>query len=351
MRKLKLVVAAFMLIAFHQCLRAEPSKTAPSKTPPPKTQPPIELRLGHVAPAGSIYDLTANEFARRVKEKLHGRVTVTVIPDSKLGNDPQLLDKVRHGELDFALPAPATSSISPMFSVFDVPYLVLTREHVRNSREVILKKYFQPAAHAQGLVILGMWENGFRHLTNNVRPIHSPQDLKGLKIRVPQGSRFLTALKGYGAEPGEYPFGPPLVQALKDGKFDGQENPFTLIRSLKMDEVQKYLSLTSHIYMPVYLTGNEKKIGALPPDVQAVLKKTGADLQDWSMSLGEALEVAFRLDLSRTMAVNEIDTLSFLAASLPAYKQFAAEVPQGKELIRLLYDKSSFAAATHQTWQ
>src|SRR5262249_2470834 len=138
-------------------------------------------------------------------------------------------------------------------------------------------------AHAQGLVVLGMWENGFRHITNNVRPIYKPADLADLRIRVPQGSRLLAVFKSYGAQPGEYPFGPALVDALKNRTFDGQENPFTLIRTLKLDTVQKYLSLTYHTYLPVYLVGNEKKIAALPPDVQAVLKKTAADLQDWSM--------------------------------------------------------------------
>jgi len=339
----KAVAAVFLLFAFCQNLSAEPLKV--------KAAAPIELRLGHVGAPGSLYDLTANEFARRVNEKLRGRVTVTVVPDSKLGNDPQLLDKVRHGEVDFCMPAPATSSISPMFSVFDVPYLVLTRQHIRNSRDEILKKYFRPAAHAQGLVVLGMWENGFRQITNNVRPIRTPKDLAGLRIRVPQGSRFLVALKSYGAQPGEYPFGPPLVEALRDGKFDGHENPFTLIRSLKMDTVQKYLSLTYHLYMPVYLVGNEKKMAALPHDVQAVLKKTAADMQDWSMSQGERLDIELRTTLSHTMVVNDIDTLSFLAASLPAYRQFAADVPEGKDLIRLLYDRTSFAAATGHTWQ
>jgi tripartite ATP-independent transporter DctP family solute receptor len=335
----KPIAAAVMLIAFHQSLAAEPSKAGPA----------IELRLAHVTSPGSLYDIAANEFARRVRERLNGRVTITVIPDSKLGNDPQLLEKVRQGELDFCLSAQSAASISPLFSVFDVPYLVLTRQHLRSSREVILKKYFQPAAHAQGLLILGMWENGFRHITNNVRPINTPADLIGLKIRVPQGSRFLTALKSYGAAPAEYPYGPPLIEALKSGTFDGQENPFGQIRSLKMDAVQKYLSLTYHNYVPGYLLGNEKKIAALPADVQAALKKTGAELQDWSMSKGEMLDIEMRSVLSRTMAVNEIDTLAFLAASLPAYKQFATEVPQGKELIRLLYDKTSFAAAG-QSW-
>ncbi|MGO8953400.1 MAG: TRAP transporter substrate-binding protein [Rhodomicrobium sp.] len=336
----KFFAIAFLVLAFLQNAHAGPANNAA----------PIKLRLGHIGSPGSLYDLTAAEFAKRVSEKLQGKVVVTVFPDSILGNDPQMLDKVTLGELDFCMPAPATAAISPVFSVFDVPYLVLTREHVRASRQKLIQMYFQPAAGAKGLLVLGMWENGFRHITNNVRPIHTPRDLKGLKIRVPQGSRFLTVLKSYGAAPGEYPFGQPLVEALRNGTFDGQENPFTMIRSLKMDRVQKYLSLTHHTYMPVYLMGNEKKMAALPPDVQAVIKRTAEDLQDWSMSAGEKLDIELRDQLSGTVAINEVDTLAFLAASFPAYTQFAAEVPQGKALIRLLYDRTSLAATGH-TWQ
>ena len=312
---------------------------------------PTEIQLGHIGTPGSLYELTAAEFAKRVNEELRGKAIVTVFPGSILGNDPQMLDKVTRGDLDFCMPAPATAAISPVFTVFDVPYLVLTREHVRASRKQLIEKYFQPAAAAKGLLVLGMWENGFRHITNNVRPIHTPRDLKGLKIRVPQGSRFLTALKSYGAAPVEFPFGQPLVEALKNGTFDGQENPFTMIRSLKMDQVQKYLSLTYHTYMPVYLMANENKFAALPPDVREVIKRTAADLQDWSMSAGEKLDIELRDELSRTIAVNEVDTLAFLAASFPAYLQFAFEVPQGKALIKLLYDKTSLAAATGHAWQ
>jgi tripartite ATP-independent transporter DctP family solute receptor len=326
----KLIVTAFMLIAFHQHVAAQPSKTGDR----------IELRLAHVTAVGSLYDLTAHEFARRVREELRGKVNITVFPNSELGNDIQLIEKVRRGELDFSMSAQAASAISPMFSVFDVPYVVLTRQRIRSIRETLVRQYFQPAAHEQGLVILGMWENGFRHITNNVRPIQTPEDLKGLKIRVPQGSLFLTALKIYGAAPAEYPFGPPLIEALKAGMFDGQENAFSQIRSFKLDTVQKYLSLTYHNYVPAWLVANEAKIAALPADVQAAIRKAGADLQDWSMNKGEQLDIEARWELSRTMSVNEIDTYSFLSASLPAHRQFAADVPQGRDLIRLLYDRT-----------
>jgi tripartite ATP-independent transporter DctP family solute receptor len=311
---------------------------------------PIEIVLAHNSPPGSIYDLEATEFARRANLALRGKAVVKVVGESKLGNDAQMLEKVKKGELDFTMPSTVMSSVSPAFSVFEVPYLVLSRDHVREARHELMTKYFRPAAEAKGLAVLGMWENGFRHVTNNVRPVVAPQDLTGLKIRVPQGSRLLTVFKSYGAEAAEFPFAQPLIDAIKRGQFDGQENPYIIIKSAKIDAVQTYLSVTSHNYLPVYLVGNAHKFATLPPGVRATIRKIAGEIQDWSMNMGEKFDGEMRERLSKTMKINEVNVIAFLAASYPSYLKFAKEVPEGKSLIKLLYDPRSFAQATGHYW-
>jgi TRAP-type transport system periplasmic protein len=311
---------------------------------------PIEIQLAHNSPPGSIYDLEATEFARRANLALRGKAVIKVIGESKLGNDAQMLEKLKKGELDFSMPSTVMSSVSPAFSVFEVPYLVLSRDHVRKARRELMVKYFKPAAEAKGLVVLGMWENGFRHITNNVRPIVKPADLTGLKIRVPQGSRLLTVFKSFGAEAMEYPFAQPLIDAIKRGQFDGQENPYIIIKSAKIDEVQKYLSMSSHNYLPVYLVGSSRKFAALPPGVRATIQKIAEDMQDWAMNTGEKFDLEMRAQLSKTMKINQVNVIAFLAASYPSYVKFAKEVPNGKALIKLLYDPTSFAQATGHYW-
>jgi len=321
---------------------------APAQSQPPAVpaSAPLELKLGHNAAFGSVLDLTTAEFARRVNGALRGKAVMKVYGNSVLGSDVDMLKKVQQGELDFAMPSNYMSSINPIFSVFDVPYLILSRQHIKRVRGELLGKFLKPAAKAKGLLILGMWENGFRHMTNNVRPIMGPDDLKGLKIRVPQGSRMLKALQGFGALPAEYSFGPPLVEAIKAGKFDGQENPFTQINSAKLDKVQKYLSLTYHNYTPVYLVAKTERFEKLPPEVQSVIATVAVEMQDWAMAANEQLEKTLRLKLSATMAINEVDLFAFLMASFGFYKEFAAEVPEGKALIKLLYDPTTLTAAT-----
>jgi TRAP-type transport system periplasmic protein len=308
--------------------------------------PAIELRLGHNAAFGAVLDLTAAEFARRVNAQLRGRVTIKVHGNSTLGSDVDMFKQAERGDLDFALPSNYLSTVNPIFSVFDMPFLILSRAHIRNIRATLLDEHLRPAIAARGMLILGMWENGFRHMTNNVRPIHTPEDLKGLKMRVPQGSRMRQAFEYFGALPAEYSFGPPLVAAIKEGKFDGQENPFTQINSAKIDTVQKYLSLTYHNYTPVYLVMRADKFAALPPEAQAVIKKTAEDMQDWAMSANEQLEKTLKEKLSQTMQVNEADLFAFLMASFNFYRDFARDVPGGKPLIKLLYDPASLTEAT-----
>ncbi len=341
----------FSVFQLVMTMLLSPACWAQSADPSPAPLPAvIELVIGHNSPRGSIYDLEASEFARRVNMALRGRVVVKVAGASQLGNDVQMLEKVQRGELDFAMPSTVLSSVDPAFSVFEVPYLVLSRDHVRRARSTLLDTYLKPAALNKGYLILGMWENGFRHVTNNVRPVRTPQDLKGMKIRVPQGSRLLSVFKSYGAEPEAFPFGQPLVDAIRSGRFDGQENPHIITFAAKLNEVQKYLSVTSHNYLPVYLVSNSSKFAELPLDVQKTIKDIAERLQDWALDVGSKLDADMRERLSKTMVLNEVDTVAFLSASYPSYLQFARDVPQGKALIKLLYDPTTFVSATGRNW-
>jgi TRAP-type transport system periplasmic protein len=334
------VVVVVCFLAFYAAHPAKAQLNVPAQ------EPPIQLRLGHNAAFGAVLDLTAAEFARRVNATLRGQAAVKVFGNSTLGSDVDMFKQVERGELDLALPSNYLSTVNPIFSVFDMPFLILSRGHIRRVRTTLLEKHFRPAIAVRGLIILGMWENGFRHMTNNVRPIHTPDDLKGLKMRVPQGSRMLQAFQYFGAFPREYSFGPPLVEAIKAGTFDGQENPFTQINSAKIDRVQTFLSLTYHNYTPVYLVIRADKLAQLPPNVQYVIRKTAEDMQDWAMAANERLEKALKAQLSLTMKMNEADLFAFLMRSFALYRNFASEVPGGKPVIRLLYDPASLADAT-----
>ena len=191
----------------------------------------------------------------------------------------------------------------------------------------------EPAIEKKGLKVLAVWENGVRHITNNKRPIKVPADLQGIKLRVPEGKWRVKMFQAYGANPSPMKFS-ELFTALQTGVMDGEENPFTQIYSAKLQEVQKYLSLSGHVYTPAYLTVGTKRWESLPADVRKVLEDTAKETQRYvyEVAARDDDELLGKLQQSG-MQVNEVDKDAFVAASKPIYEEFGKEVTQAKALI------------------
>lgn len=291
-----------------------------------------ELKFGHVGEPGSLFEATANEFARRANEKLGGKYKVVAFGSSQLGSDEQLLQKLKLGQVEFALPSTVMSSVSDKFGVFEMPYLIKDREHMKKVRDALLDSVLQPAAKEKGYRILAVWENGFRHITNNVRPIYKPEDLQGIKLRTPSGEWRVKMFKAYGANPSPMKFS-EVFTALKTGVMDGQENPFVQIYSAKFQEVQKYLSLTGHVYTPAYCLVGEAHFSKLPEDVQKTLTEVAQGMQDWVYEQAAKGEEELLAKLKEKMEVNEADKDAFIAASKTIYDEFSAQVAGAKEMI------------------
>ena len=171
----------------------------------------------------------ADEFAKRVNEALKERYEVKVFHSSQLGPDEEMLKGIKMGFLEMFEPSTVMSTVDQRFGIFEMPYLFKDRGHVKRIAEDPKTKeiLFDPLQE-KGLRILGMWENGFRVITNNVRPIVKPQDLKGIKLRVPSGVWRVKMFRLYGANPTPLAYG-EVFAALQAGVMDGQENPFPQI--------------------------------------------------------------------------------------------------------------------------
>jgi tripartite ATP-independent transporter DctP family solute receptor len=190
-----------------------------------------------------------------------------------------------------------------------------------------------PEAGKKGLKIIAVWENGYRHITNNRRPIAKPQDLQGIKLRVPEGKWRVRMFRAYGANPSPMKFS-EVFTALQTGVMDGQENPFSQIYSAKFQEVQKFLSLTGHVYTPAYATVGEKKWASLPADVRKVLEDAARELQSFVYATAEKDEKELLGKIKAAgVQVNEVDKPAFVAASKAVYEEFGNEVKGSKALI------------------
>ncbi|NNM33553.1 MAG: TRAP transporter substrate-binding protein [Gemmatimonadetes bacterium] len=294
---------------------------------------PIELTFGHVGAPGSLFARSAEEFAARANARLGERARVLVYGSSQLGSDDVLLQKLKLGTVDLALPSTIMSSQIDAFGLFEMPYLVQDREHMRRIEGEIVWPTLAPLAEEAGYRILGVWENGFRHVTNNVRPIQTPEDLAGIKLRTPRGIWRVKLFQRFGANPTPMPLSEVFI-ALQTGVMDGQENPLAQIYSSRLHEVQAYLSLTSHVYTPAYVTVSVTHFARLPEDVQRILSEEARAVQAFVHEAGEEMDRDLLAQMEEAgMQVNRADRASFLEDSQAIYDEFSATVQNGKSLI------------------
>jgi len=301
-----------------------------------QAQQPVTIRLGHVGFPGSLFDIMSNKFAKDVNEALKGRVEVRVFHSSQLGSDEAMIKGIRVGAPEMVAPSTVMSTVEQRFGVFEMPYLIVNRAHMKKVAEDkrVQKALFDPLP-ARGIRVLGVWENGFRHVTNNRRPIKYPGDLNDIKLRVPGGVWRVKMFQAYGAKPSPMPFS-EVYSALQQGVMDAQENPFPQIWAAKFHEVQKYLTLTGHVYTPAYLIVNEAFWQKLPKDVQQTIAKIAWATGDFARSEGERLDKELISKIAPPMRVNEPDKDAFIKASGAVYEEFGKQVAGGAELVKII---------------
>lgn len=292
-----------------------------------------EIKFGHVGEPGSLFAQSAEEFAKRANAKLGSKAKVVVYGSSQLGGDKELVQKLKLGTVDIALPSTVMSSEADLFGVFEMPYLVKDRKHMGRIEKDVFWPMIAPAAEKKGLKVIAVWENGYRHITNNKRPINTPEDLKGIKLRVPEGKWRVKMFQTYGANPSPMKFS-EVFTALQTGVMDGQENPFTQITSAKFQEVQKFISLTGHVYTPAYATVGAKKWATLPPDVRKILEDTAKETQAYVYQVAEKAETELLGTITAAGVKSNVPNKdAFVAASKPVYEEFAKEVAGSKAVI------------------
>ena len=295
------------------------------------------IRLAHVGFPGSIYDIAASEYVKRVNEALKGKVEMRHFHSSQLGTDEQMIKSIKVGAPEVFIPSTIMSTVDQKFGVFEMPYIIVSRAHMKKVTESAeVKRALFDTLPKQGIRVIAVWENGFRHMTNNVRPIVKPEDLKGIKLRVPSGIWRVKMFKAYGANPSPMAYA-EVYSALQSGVMDGQENPLAQIWSGKFHEVQKYISLTGHVYSPSYIVVSESFWQKLPPDQRQVIERLALEIGDFCRATGERLdrELLEKMIASGTTKVNDVDKEAFIRASAAVYDEFGKEVPGATELVKL----------------
>ncbi len=231
----------------------------------------IRLRYGTAFPAGHPGVIRITEAAKAIGTRSDGLIDLQVYPNSQLGGESDMFTQVRGGALDLMSTSGVNQTVVPVASINAVAFAFPTYDHVWKAMDGELGDYVRKAFLGAGLFVFPkMLDNGYRNITTGSKPIVAPQDLKGLKIRVPGNQLWVTLFQTLGAAPTPLNFG-ELYAALQTHVVDGQENPLALIESSKLYEVQKYVSLTGHIWDGHHIFCNNRRWEAIPADARKIV--------------------------------------------------------------------------------
>ncbi len=289
----------------------------------------LVLKLGHIAEPVHPYGQGAEEFARIVDRNSKGGIEVKVFPSSQLGGQKDLIEGLIYGTVDMALVGTAAlGQFQPQISLFDLPFLFKDREHAYASLDSVGMDLGK-ALESKGIKLLGYMENGIRHVTNNVRPVKTPEDMQGLKIRIMNNKMYVEMMKSLGASPTPMAFG-ELYSAMQQGTVDGQENPSAHIWTKRFFEVQKYASKTAHSYSPEPLVMSMMTWNKLNDEQRKIIMESAKEAIGWQRQLSAKMDQEYWDKIKETgkIEIIEVDREKFAEATKPVYEMFAAEVGQ-----------------------
>ncbi len=292
-----------------------------------------QFRLGHVLPASHPYGIVMEQFAKAVEKDSGGRIKIQVVHAGALGGDREMGEQIRLGALEMGLIHTTVLGLDRRLEIEELPFAWARREQAYAALDGELGAKLLDILAAKGIKGLAWYENGYRHLTNNVRPIRWPEDLKGLKIRMAELKMRIDTFKLLGANPIPMAF-PELFTALQQGTVDGQENPLAIIDSAKFYEVQKYLSLSGHIWGSVLLMINKGIWEKLPADLQQVLARDAVKYRDVERKMIQESDAKLVNQLKGKMQINEVDKAAFRKAVQPIYDSYRSVF--GEDLMKLV---------------
>jgi tripartite ATP-independent transporter DctP family solute receptor len=290
-------------------------------------QNPRTLKLGYILSRNSQLGAGAEVFAKEISKRTNERYRIDQYPDSALGGEVEMLKAVQLGTVDLAFitGAPLPNFV-PEVGVFNIPFIFRDVSHAHAVLDGPIGEAYLAKFQSKDLIALAWGENGLRHLTNSRREIRAPKDLKGLKLRIPQSEVMLAGFRALGADAHELEF-PLLYSALQSGQFDGQENPIATIISSKFYQVQKYLTLSGHVYDPAILFMAFDIFGDLSTDDRNSFVEAAKLAGEASRQFAAAAQKDGVAELAKSgmQVVANIDRARFAAAMAPANPIFAQQ--------------------------
>ena len=295
---------------------------------PAAAQTPLKMNISLAQ--NSSYGVAVDTFAREVEKRTAGRYKVQNFYSAALGAERESVEGVQLGTLDLTLTSTGPlPNFVPEVAILDIPFLFRDYAHARAVLDGPIGQELLQKFPAKGMVALAWAENGFRHMTNSKHPVNTPDDLRGLKMRTMENPIHIEAYKQFGILPTPMAF-TEVFTALQQGTVDGEENPLSVITSAKLDQVQKYLTLTGHVYSPAVILMNKARWDALSAQDKQAFQEAAREAVKANRARVDDDERKAVADLrAKGMIVTEnVDKAKFQAKLAPVYADFAKRFGQ-----------------------
>jgi C4-dicarboxylate-binding protein DctP len=281
----------------------------------------------------------ALKFKEVVEEKSDGRISIDVLPAAQVGGDVEIIEQIQLGLVDIGIPPTATlGNFEPRMQILDLPFLLPNHDTMVEVLDGDVGREILDTLEDDNMHAVNFWGAGFRHITNNVRPIEMPEDLAAIRMRTMQAPIIISTYENLDANATAMAF-TEVYNGLQQGVVEGQENPLANIYTMRFYEVQDYLSLTSHAYHAYAAVVNKNSWESLPEDLQQVMVEAFDQGRATARELTLKSEERILDDIQDKIAINDITDearAAFIKASMPVHEEYKDIVTP--ELLHKVYD-------------
>ncbi len=303
---------------------------------PARAQAGTEIRLAHVVNEEDSFHIAAMKFQEIVEERTNGEISISIYPNAQLGDERNLLEGMRMGTVDMGVitNGPVANFVEEI-AVFELPFLFPNREAAYGILDGPIGSELLDNLERVNLKGLAYAERGFRNLTNSRRPVHTPDDVSGLKIRVMENPVYIDTFRALGANAVPMAWTEALT-AMRQGTIDGQENPVNVIHAFKLDEQQEYLSMTRHTYAPAIFVMGQMNWQGLSPEQQEIFVEAAREASEHARRVNFEMEEEQLQELKERgmQVIEEPDLEAFRSAVHSVYDKYGDDF--GKYLERIL---------------
>lgn len=299
----------------------------------------FNFSFAHVLIDGTPNGQAALRFKEEVEEKSDGRIEINVLPAAQVGGDVEIIEQIQMGLVDIGIPPTATlGNFEPRMQILDLPFLIADYDTMVETLDGEVGREILDTLNGHNMYGVNFWGSGFRHITNNDRPIENPEDMESIRMRTMQAPIIISTYENLGANATAMAF-TEVYNGLQQGVVSGQENPLANIYTMRFHEVQDYLSLTNHAYHAYAAVINQDSWDSLPEDLQAVMLEAFDNGRDTSRALTLQDEETIMEEIKDEIAINELtpeQRSAFIEASMPVHEEYEEIVTT--ELLHKVYD-------------